>query len=455
MGSGPQQPRAPQAPSAPPPEVVDGQTAPKWVALLLILCAALAPLPSSLARAGQSTVYAAASSASGHSALPAPAAADADPSGQHAACLSAQLALVRAGRLEAALDEPPAPQRRPLVAVVRIFEGEFAYAPALLHARLQHADAGYDLALAFLNEASHAGFTEYLAAQGFAHLAEAYVPLLLSDWLTLTINAQGKAEYPPGELVYPVGLKMVVAWAALHACYDLVVAMDADSMILRPDTFVAAVRAKLQRGLVFTSIIDPGAQSIVLGSIFPLFRNPNATLAREWEDTLNIVTTRLMFSAFFADVLAYDARDLPQFVRDMGHPRTSELGGHMCFLESAYDYWKILRSEWRTAPGYVQSVPGNADQTSAGMVWKMKRGEDWYGFLSAYGHAPMWASLDLCRESPEICVRGWRARPLGGAPYFPPTSLASQPPRPAPCASAPLRATKPMGFTWSSIWTSQ
>lgn len=322
-----------------------------------------------------------------------------------ATCVSHQISTIARGDILAAANAPAARARRRLAVLIRIFEGDFPYAISQLSWRYANRGrAEFDVYLIFDSSTAHARLLQHLGERGAGELAEAFTPLFLTSWnasLSYTRTPLGlEIEMRDGTTSLPQMLKTVLGWVATHPCYDYILVVDADSLILRPETLASAVEAKIARGLVFASIITVDQVLPVVYGTFRGIKDPKGKA--HFDAFISNSTESGLLTTFFSDALAYDARDIPAFLRDIEQPRLQRWYAHQ-YTESMYDYWKLLRGEWRRVSGYVHYSLKDPD-TTRGFIWKMTRGADWQGFLDAHGAAPMWVQLLLCKRTPQICL---------------------------------------------------
>lgn len=318
-------------------------------------------------------------------------------------CLAAQVGLIKRGDIALAATSRPWPSRRRLAVTIRIFEGDFEYALMLLSWRAAHT-ADWDIIMLFSDASADANLRAWLAARDAGALSAAYTAVFLHDWFVPTYRTdyRGQVNLPDKTITYAAGLKTVLAWVVAHPCFDAILQMDADALVLRPETLAAAVEAKLAHGLVFSSAVRTrDAFPIVIGCWWGLTSplgdaHVGAFLANVSQDAL--------LTSHFSDMLAFDSRDAAAFLRDIGQPRSVNWDFHY-HIDSIYEYWKMLVGHWVSAPGMVHAGE-NDNSVLSGTVFFMERGDDWEAFRNAYGSAPSWAALKLCRNAPHVCLDG-------------------------------------------------
>ena len=322
-----------------------------------------------------------------------------------ASCVAQQISTITRGDIHAAANAPAARARRRLAVLIRIFEGDFPYAVSQLSWRYANREnADFDIFFIFDTSSGHTNLLQHLDERNAGELKEAYTPLFLSSWnasFSYKRTQLGlEIEMGDGSTSLPQMLKTVLGWVVTHPCYDFILEVDADSLILRPETLASAVEAKIARGLVFASIITVDQVLPVVYGTFRGIKDPKGKA--HFDSFIRNLTENGLLTTFFSDALTYDARDIPEFLRDIDQPRLERWYAHL-FTESLYDYWKMLRGDWRQVSGYVHFHPRDPD-TTRGFVWKMTRGDDWQSFLNAHGAAPIWVQLKLCMNSPHICL---------------------------------------------------
>ena len=100
----------------------------------------------------------------------------------------------------------------------------------------------------------------------------------------------------------------------------------------------------------------------------------------------------------FNDLLAFDARAVPAFLRDTNYTFRTQWYILEC-ADEAYWVWQLARGAYAVAHVYVSPSP----HMFSGVVWQMRRGADFFNILAGYGAAPGWVHQGLCFDSPAVC----------------------------------------------------
>jgi hypothetical protein len=312
-----------------------------------------------------------------------------------AVCVAAQVALLEANRTAEAAEAPRAERRRRLALVMRIHGPDFVWAPQALAWRASHPEADWDYYFIMSDKQAASALAAYLAERGLAHLSAAYTLLFVDMWR----GARGQP--PPRSIHFPnwPGLKTFAGMLALHPCYDMLLSLDADEAILRPESLVALAEARLRTRLAFVALPTAHASDAV-GITWPLGMWASEERGfGQYHAQLRESLQNFTLATIFGDVYLYAARDVPAFFRDTGaHLRTTwynlELGDEL------YWAWKLALREWAPAPVYITPA---SPHFFAGSVWQMRRGADWLAIRDGYGAAPAKVHQALCFDAPAIC----------------------------------------------------
>ena len=319
-----------------------------------------------------------------------PSGAGAAPASDQGACLAAQLALGREGRMLQASLTARCRSPRPLAIAVPVYPPHFQYLLNFLEPLLEGGEAlGWDLFPIFTNAGEEAAFAAFLEDRGLAEqYGGLFTPLVL-DWDPLF--AQRLAASQPWGIGFPYVLyKNYHAHALLHPCYEHLAVLDAEVAVLRPQDLAAAFAQRAQEGRVLAGYV-------------PRYRYVNlwTTCMFDPEDKARLagLTRDNCLYSWWSDIPVVIAADVPDFLAYIGYPVHFGSPENKEFGHLTYESWKVMRGDWQV----VDLSDDPVRYTLCGSLEMMGRAQDYEAVREAFPPGPRWLTAGFCRRHSALC----------------------------------------------------